>query len=134
MATVTNKVKAPTQKEMFEAVIAMAKGEVTKITSEELVAFAEKKIEQLANKSGKTSEKKNIEQEEFIDILRSALMTAGAPIQCGALLKNNEIASFEWSDGNATSSQRVNAMLKKLIDRGEVQRLQDKKTVLFTLA
>ena len=125
-----------TQKQMFEAVIKMANGEAVSIPKDKIVEFAEKKIEQLANKSGKTSAKKTEEQEEFMDIIRDVLSECAdvKGMQCGAIAKDSRIAAFEWADGKETSPQRVSAMLKKLKDCGDVIAISDKKITYFRLA
>lgn len=125
-----------TQKQMYEAVIKMANGEAVSIPKNKIVEFAEKKIEQLANKSGKTSAKKTEEQEEFMDIIRDVLSECAdvKGMQCGAIAKDSRIAAFKWANGVETSPQRVSAMLKKLVDCGDVVKVTDKKVTYFRLA
>lgn len=125
-----------TQKQMYEAVIGMAKGEPVSIPKDKVIEFAEKKLEQLANKSDKSSAKKTEEQEEFMDIIRDVLSECAdvKGMQCGAIAKDNRIAEFAWADGRATSPQRVSAMLKKLVDCGDVVKVTDKKVAYFHLA
>ena len=125
-----------TQKQMFEAVIAMASGEQTAIPMDKVIEFAEKKIAQLESKSGKTSAKRTEEVDGFLDLIRDVL--AECPdvkgMQCGAVAKDERIASFKWADGKETSAQRVSAMLKKLVDCGDVVKTTDKKITYFRLA
>ena len=114
---VVNKVKAPTQKEMFEAIIKMANGEASAIAPDKIAEFCEKKIEQLARKASGGTDKKNTEHEAFMDIIRDVLVeNAEGKLKCGDILKDERIKSFEWADGKETSSQRVSAILKKMID------------------
>lgn len=126
----SNKAKAPTQKQMYER-IAKAMAE-----DKEVVAFCEKKIEQLENKSSKSSGKKSEEQEIFLDLIRDVLAECSEVkgMQCGAVAKDSRIAEFAWADGKETSSQRVSAMLKKLVDCGDVVKTTDKKITYFRLA
>ena len=125
-----------TQKQMFEAVIKMANGEKTEIPMEKVVEFAEKKLEQLANKSGKTSAKRTKEVDIFLDLIRDVLAENANALgmQCGAIAKDSRIAEFAWEDGKEPSPQRVSAMLKKLVDCGDVVKTTDKKTTYFRLA
>lgn len=125
-----------TQKQMFEAVISMAKGEVVAIPKDKIVEFAEKKIEQLEKKSSSGSAKKSEEHEIFMDIIRDVLVecTATQGMQCGAIAKDSRIAEFKWADGKETSSQRVSAILKKMCESGDVVRVTDKKVTYFHLA
>lgn len=125
-----------TQKQMFEAVIKMAKGEAIAIPKDKIVEFAEKKIEQLEKKSSSGSAKKSEEHETFMDILRDVLVecTDVRGMQCGAIAKDSRVAEFKWADGKETSSQRVSAILKKMCESGDVVRVTDKKVTYFHLA
>lgn len=131
---VASKVKAPTQKEMYEAIIKMAQGEDIKMSKDDIVAFAEKKMEQLARKASSGGDKKNEEHEEFIDIIRDILSESeSGKMKCGDILRDERAANFEWKDGKATSSQRVSAILKKMVDKGDVAKVTEKKDTLFYL-
>lgn len=125
-----------TQKMMFEAVIAMANGEETAIPKAKIIEFAEKKLTQLENKSGKVSAKRTEEVDTFLDLIRDVLAECAdvKGMQCGAIAKDSRIAEFSWADGKETSSQRVSAMLKKLVDCGDVVKVTDKKVTYFHLA
>ena len=125
-----------TQKQMFEAIIAMANGEDTAVPMDEVIKFAGKKLTQLANKSASGSAKKDEEQEAFFEVIRDILAECGNVLgmQCGAIAKDERTASFTWKDGKETSSQRVSAMLKKLVDKGDVVKTTDKKVTYFRLA
>ena len=93
-------------------------------------------IELLAKKRGSTSTKKNEEQDKFLDLVRDVLAECSNALgmQCGAIAKDSRIAEFEWADKKETSSQRVSAMLKKLVDCGDVVKTVDKKVTYFRLA
>ena len=125
-----------TQKQMFEEVIKMASGEPTSIPKDKVIEFAEKKLAQLENKSGKVSAKRTEEIEIFLDLVRDVLAECpkAEGMQCGAIAKDERIASFKWADGKETTSQRVSAMLKKLVDSGDVAKTIDKKITYFRLA
>jgi hypothetical protein len=125
-----------TQKQMYEAVIGMARGEAVSIPMGKVIEFAEKKLEQLANKSGKTSAKRTEEVDIFLDLIRDVLAesTDVKGMQCGAIAKDERIIGFAWADGKETSPQRVSAMLKKLVDCGDVVKVTDKKVSYFHLA
>lgn len=125
-----------TQKQMYEAVIGMAKGEVVAIPKDKIVKFAETKIEQLEKKSASGSARKSEEHEAFMDIIRDVLVecTDARGMQCGAIVKDSRIAAFKWADGKETSSQRVSSILKKMCDSGDVVKVTDKKVSYFHLA
>ena len=122
--------KKITKREKFEMAVKMAERE----GNDMLVEFFNHEIELLANKSGKTSAKKNEEQEEFMDIIRDVLSEAPNPMQCGAIAKDGRVAEFKWADGKETSPQRVSAMLTKMVAAGDVVKVTDKKVTYFSLA
>lgn len=99
----------------------------------EIVEFCDKKIAQNIAKGGKVNEKKTAEQSDFMALLIDCLALKGK-LRCNDFLASPDISSFEWTDKNPTSSQRINAMLKKLVDNGTVKRTTDKKQVYFELA
>ena len=125
-----------TQKQMFEAVIALANGGETSIPKSKIVEFAEKKLTQLENKSGKVGAKRTEEVDTFLDLIRDVLAECAdvKGMQCGAVAKDARIVEFPWADGKETSPQRVSAMLKKLVDCGDVVKTTDKKITYFRLA
>ena len=125
-----------TQKQMFEEIIKMASGEPTTIPMDKVIEFAEKKLVQLDNKSGKVSAKRTEEVDTFLDLIRDVLSESSNVLgmQCGAIAKDSRIAEFAWADGKETSSQRVSSMLKKLVNCGDVVKTTDKKVTYFRLA
>lgn len=125
-----------TNKEMYEMIIAMAQGQDVAEQAEEIVAFAQKKIAQIANKSNYVDGKKLEEQERFLDTIRDVLVENDDAngMQCSTILKDSRINSFEWTDGKTTTSQRLTAMIKKLVDAGDVIRTVEKKVSYFKLA
>jgi hypothetical protein len=125
-----------TQKQMYEEVIKMASGEPTSIPMDKVIEFAEKKLEQLANKGGKSSAKKNDEHEAFFEVIRDILSECSdvRGMRCGAIAKDSRAVEFEWADKKETSPQRVSAMLTKMVDKGDVVKMTDKKETYFRLA
>jgi hypothetical protein len=125
-----------TQKQFYEAIIAIANGEQTAIPMDKVAEFAEKKLVQLENKTGKVSAKRTEEVDAFIDLIRDVLAECADArgMQCGAIAKDARIAEFKWADGKETSSQRVSAMLKKMVESGDVAKVTDKKVTYFHLA
>ena len=120
--------KKITKREKFEMVLKAVEG------NDMLTEFIAHEIELLSNKSGKASAKKTEEQDAFMDIIRDVLSENIDGLQCGAIAKDERIASFKWADGKETSSQRVSAMLKKMKDNGDVVTVTDKKVTIFRLA
>jgi hypothetical protein len=124
--------KKMTKREKFEMAVKMAEREGNDI----LVEFFNHEIELIANKSGKTSAKRDEEVDKFLDLIRDVLAESNEVLgmQCGAIAKDERIATFEWADKKETSPQRVSAMLKKLVDCGDVIKTIDKKVTYFRLA
>lgn len=120
--------KKMTKREKFEMLLAKVEGD------EMLTEFINHEIELLSAKASKGNAKKNAEQEMFIDLIRDVLSEAPNPMQCGAIAKDARLLGFEWKDGNTTSPQRVSAMLKKMVESGDVVKTVDKKTSYFALA
>ena len=120
--------KKITKREKFEMVLALVEG------NDMLTEFINHEIELLTNKASKSGDKKNEEHEAFFEVLRDVLVESANPMTCGAILKDKRVAEFAWKDGNPSSSQRVSAMLKKLIDKGDVVKTIDKKVSYFALA
>lgn len=134
-----------TQKQMFEAVIAMASGEQTAIPMDKVIEFAEKKIAQLENKSGKVSVKRTEEQDAFMEIIRDVLAECSDVngMTSAEMLKDKRIADFPWADGKCpTSSSRLTAYLTRMGEPtdehperlGDIKRTVVKKTPYFSLA
>ena len=122
--------KKITKREKFEMLLGLVEG------NEMLTEFVNHEIELLSNKSGKTSAKKNTEQEQFFDILRDVMVESNDArgMRCGAIAKDERVLGFKWADGKETTPQRVSAMLKKMIDLGDVVKVTDKKETYFHLA
>ena len=122
--------KKITKREKFEMVLKMVEG------NEMLTEFINHEIELLSNKSGKGNAKKDEEQEMFFEVIRDILVESNHALgmQCGAIAKDKRAAGFVWKDGKETSSQRVSAMLSKLVAKGDVVKTTDKKITYFRLA
>lgn len=122
--------KKITKREKYEMLLALAEG------NDMLTEFINHEIELLTKKAGGGSAKKDEEQEAFFEVIRDILAECAdvKGMQCGAIAKDSRAASFSWKDGKETSSQRVSAMLKKLVDKGDVVKVTDKKVTYFHLA
>ena len=122
--------KKITKREKYEMLLGMVEG------NDMLTEFINHEIELLTKKSSGGSAKKDEEQEAFFEVIRDILAECAdvKGMQCGAITKDERAASFEWKDGKETSSQRVSAMLKKLVDKGDVVKVTDKKVTYFRLA
>ena len=92
----------------------------------DLVDFIEKEIANLDKRksSSRKPTKKQIENVELIESIYES-MEVGKQYTCGAMLE-------EFPCGEGLSSQKVNAMLKKLVDSGRVEREVVKRVTYFT--
>lgn len=116
--------KVPTQKDMFNEIIALAKAN----DRADIVEFAEKRIEALSKKSSKVNEKKTAEVEANTEAVFEALKGVGEAVTVSELVKRatNEVA--EWS------GQKVSAYLTKLVDAKRVTKTIEKKVSRFVVA
>lgn len=116
--------KTPTQKEMFNEIIALAKAN----NREDIVEFAEGRIAVLANKSAKVNTKKVAEVEANTEKVYEALANTDGNLTVSELIKvaTNEVA--EWN------GQKVSAYLKKLVEAGRVTKTTEKKVSRFSVA
>lgn len=112
--------KKMTKKEMF----AMIMGEVAH--NEEMVAFLKHEIELLEKKRGSADSKKNEEQRKVMDLIVARLSALG---------KGVTVSELQFADGELAklSNQKVSAMLKKLVDNGEVVKTVEKKVSYFSV-
>ena len=104
-------------------------GEIREIVKDntELVAFIDHELELLDKKTSAKSTKVNTEQVELMEKIVSALNEIGRSVTISELQKENaEMAEY--------SNQKLSAMLKKLVDNGEVTKVVDKKKSYFKIA
>lgn len=92
----------------------------------ELLGFIDHEVELLTKKSSKTSmtatQKANL---EILDVIRNVMRELGEPSTIGVINKQEPLKDY--------SSQKVSALVKKLVDSGDVERTEVKKTAYFTL-
>ena len=114
--------KKVTKKEMFNAILA-----VEGITPE-MQNFIKHEIELLTKKN--SAKKPNAKQKENVGVkadIVSALANLGVPVTVSTLRKSSDkLIDFE--------SQKISALLRQLVESGEVVRTLDGKTAMFSLA
>lgn len=113
--------KKMTKKEMF----ALIMGEVAH--NEEMVTFLKHEIELLEKKRGSANSKKTEEQKAIMEVIKATLMVANKPMTVSQLMKTDV-------ELGALTNQKVSAMLKKLVDNGEVVKTVEKKVSYFSVA
>lgn len=118
-------VKKVTKKEMFGRLIEIVEGaDVQDVDA--IVDFLNHEIELVSKKrNGQTATQKA--NEKLIEVIYDAVVKAGKPVTVTELfemVKSDEIKS----------SQKVSALVKKLVDAERVVRTEDKKKAYFTIA
>jgi hypothetical protein len=115
--------KKMTKKEMF----AMIKEAVKE--NAEMVAFLEHEIELLEKKKGSANSKKVGEHAKEESLVKAVLMALGKKATVTEMLG----ASMELMTELKTN-QKVSAVLKRLVDKGEVVKTVEKKVSYFSIA
>lgn len=117
---------AKTKREYFEEIKVMAQAQ----GNADIMAFCDKQIEQLANRSESKAEKEKHELNDFLcDEIKNVLGQASAPMTISEIQSHSELLAGQ-------KNQKINAMLIKLGDKGtnEVVRIYEKKVAKFALA
>ena len=127
--------KQITQKQMFTALISLVesnpdftvKADGMTATAEDTIKFLEGRIESLAKKATKTSDKVNTEQAEVDEKVLSVMTTV--QVKVGQIAKPvNEEYDTDYS------SSKVTASLARLVGKGVVKNEVVKKDSLYSLA
>ena len=110
-----------TKKEMFAMIMEEVKGNA------EMVAFLEHEIELLNKKKGSANSKKEEEQKAVMELIRIRLKAIAKPVT---------VSELQFADGELAklSNQKISAMLKKMVDNGEVVKTIEKKVSYFSIA
>jgi len=116
--------KMMAQRYYFNEIIALAKAN----DRQDLVDFAEYRIEVLNRKSSnKKPTKTQVENEGYKNIIRSALATADEGVTVTELQRLDDTLG-------TLSNQRVSALLRQMVESGEVTKTIEKKKSYFSLA
>ena len=117
-----------TQRDYFNAIIAMAKGEPTKVPAEDIVAFANERISALDKKSAnRKPTKAQTENEGVKAVILEVLGKAENPLTVTEVLKADErLADF--------TTQKVSALMTLLVKAGEVEKTVEKRVSRFSVA
>ena len=117
--------KKITQKEMFGSLIKIVKGaDIEDVDA--VVEFLNHEIELVSKKrTGKTATQKA--NETLVEVVYEAIAQAENPITVTDLFKAVESEEIK-------SAQKVSALVKKLVDAGRVERIEDKRKAYFKIA
>ena len=113
--------KKLTKKEMFALIREEVKGNA------DMVAFIDHELALLEKKRGSADSKKSEEHKVIMDLIRETLALADKGLTVTGLQQAN-------AELGALSNQKVSAILKKMVDKGEVVKTIEKKVSYFSLA
>ena len=110
--------KRKTQKEYYAELRVLAQG------NDELVAFIDKKLEQLEHKTDtKKMTAKQVANAEIKDKLLKWLAEQNTGLTCTEI--------YSQTDFGLTSATHASALLKQLVDNGKVAKVYEKKVAKF---
>ena len=121
--------KKITKKEMFLQVIALAQGEEISVSVDEIMDFARHEIDLLNKKASSKSKKEKANDAENVrlsDLILEVLLDfKGALTISEIMAKNDELGDL--------SNQKVSALMKKLVDGGQVVKTVNKGRSYFSV-
>ena len=117
-------VEKMTKKQKFEMLKALV------VDNAMLVEFIDHEIELLDKKKSNSNAKANEKMEQSVEIVFKALENAGVAVQASELIAKGGLDMLANESG-VVSTQKVSAMLKKLVDCGRVEKFTDKKKTFF---
>ena len=121
--------KKITKKEMFLQVIALAQGEEISVSVDEIMEFARHEIDLLNKKANSKSKKEKANDAENIrlsDLILEVLLNSEKALTISEIMVKND-------DLGALSNQKVSALMKKLVDGGQVVKTVNKGRSYFSV-
>ena len=113
--------KKKTQKELYAELRVLAQG------NDELIAFIDKKVEQLNHRTDtKKMTAKQVANAEIKDRLYDWLAEQDKGLTCTEI--------YTLTDFGITSATHASALLKQMVDSGRVTKTYDKKVAKFSVA
>lgn len=119
--------KKMTKKEKFEMLKALVADNAM------LVEFIDHEIELLDKKKSNGNAKANEKVAKETELVFNALVAIGRAVSASELIAETDLSALENESG-VVSTQKVSAMLKKLVDCGKVEKFTDKKKTFFKVA
>ena len=118
--------KKMTKKEMFAMVKSVvASADVAE--KEAMVEFLDHEVELIEKKAGsKKATKTQKENEGILDVIRETLASCESGVTVSELQAKSEVLG-------ELSNQKVSALVRKLVENGEVEKAIDKKRSVFSL-
>lgn len=118
--------KKMTKKEKFELAKTLC------ASNPMLVEFFDHEIELLENKKSKGNAKANEKTAGEVELVYNALVSVGKIVTASELIAECGLEELANESGTV-SSQKVSAMLKKLVESQRVERIVDKKKTYFKI-
>ena len=116
--------KKMTKKEMFALIATL------NASNQAIVDFCNHEIELLDNKKSNGNKKANEKVAKETEIVYNALVSVGRAVSASELIAETDLTALENESG-VVSTQKVSAMLKKLVESGKVEKFTDKKKTYF---
>ncbi len=116
--------KKMTKKEMFTLIATL------NASNQAIVDFCNHEIELLDNKKSNGNKKANEKVAKETEIVYNALVSVGRAVSASELIAETDLTALENESG-VVSTQKVSAMLKKLVESGKVEKYTDKKKTYF---
>lgn len=118
--------KKMTKKEMFGMIKELL------ANREDIVEFCDHEIELLEKKKSNGNARANEKLEKSVELVYNELAKMGKPCTASELIANGGLDELANENG-VVSTQKVSAMLKKLVDNGRVEKFVEKKKTYFAL-
>ena len=119
--------KKMTKKEMFTLIATL------NADNQEIVDFCNHEIELLERKKSQGNAKANEKMDMQVELVFNALESLNKMVTVSDLIKETDLTDLENESG-VVSTQKVSALLKKLVDSGRVKKFTDKKKTFFAIA
>lgn len=118
--------KKMTKKEMFTLIATL------NASNTEIVDFCNHEIELLERKKSNGNAKANEKMDSQVSLVYNALVAVGKPVTASELIAEQGLDELANESG-VVSTQKVSALLKKLVDGGKVEKYTDKKKTYFKI-
>ena len=118
--------KKMTKKEMFTLIATL------NASNQEIVDFCNHEIELLEKKKSNGNAKANEKMEKSVEIVNDALVAVDRAVTASELIAESNLEELANESG-VVSTQKVSAMLKKLVESGKVEKFTDKKKTYFKI-
>lgn len=118
--------KKVTKREKFEMLKALVADNAM------LVEFIDHEIELLDKKKSNGNAKANEKMEYAVELVYNALASVNKSVTVSELIAETDLSALVNESG-VVSTQKVSALLKKLVDSGKVAKSTDKKKTYFSV-